>query len=78
MREQGNETPKGIVSKLIYYVTRRMFGKVLLPVKIHGHSPRRLFGFSVMTMMDTRPVKVDHLLILLGQSRVASMVGCPF
>ena len=78
MRENGNDAPRGLLSKLIYWVTRKRFGKVLLPVKIHGHSPGRLLGFSLMTTIDTRPKEVEPLLILLGQSRVASLVGCPF
>ena len=78
MREKGNDAPSSLLSRLIYWVTRRRFGKVLLPVKIHGHSPRRLLGFSLMTTIDTRPREVEPLLILLGQARVASLVGCPF
>ena len=78
MREKGNDTPSNLFSRLIYWVTRKRFGKVLLPVKIHGHNPGRLLGFSLMTTIDTRHREVEPLLILLGQSRVASLVGCPF
>ena len=78
MRENGNQRPRNWVTKAIYSVTRRWFGKVLLPVRIHGLSTRRLFGFGVMTLVDTKPRATEPLLILLGQARVASMVGCPF
>jgi hypothetical protein len=78
MREKGNDAPSNLISRLIYWVTRRRFGKVLLPVKIHSYSPGRLLGFSLMTTIDTRPREVEPLLILLGQARVASLVGCPF
>lgn len=78
MRDQGQQQPKGILSRLIYWITQRRFGKVLLPVKIHGYSPSRLLGFSVMTTIHTKPRAVEPLLILLGQARVASLVGCPF
>ena len=78
MRENGNQAPGNLISRFIYWVTRRRFGKVLLPVKIHGQSPGRLLGFSLMTTIDTKPRAVEPLLILLGQSRVASLVGCPF
>ncbi|HIB68980.1 MAG TPA: hypothetical protein EYO33_28810 [Phycisphaerales bacterium] len=78
MRDHGQQTPKGLLSRLIYWVTQRRFGKVLLPVKIHGHSPSRLLGFSLMTAIHTKPKAVEPLLVLLGQARVASLVGCPF
>jgi hypothetical protein len=78
MREHGNDNPDSLISKIIYWITRRRFGKVLLPVKIHGFSPRRLLGFGVMTTMDTKPRAAEPLLILLGQVRVASLVGCSF
>jgi hypothetical protein len=78
MRDNGRTEPRGILSKLIYRLTQRRFGKVLLPVRVHGHSPSRLFGFALMTAIQTKPKNVEPLLVLLGQARVASMVGCPF
>lgn len=78
MRDGGQETPKGLLAKVIYFFTKQRFNKVLLPVKIHGHSPSKLLGFGIMTHLQTKPKAVEPLLVLLGQARVASMVGCPF
>ncbi len=30
------EKPKGLMMKLAYYFTRRQFGKVLTPLKVHS------------------------------------------
>ena len=78
MREPGVQSPKSIISKIIYWITRYRFKKVLLPVKIHALSPSRLFGFGLMTQLQTKPRFADPQLILLGQARVGAMVGCPF
>ncbi len=38
------EQPKGLVKKLAYYFTRRQFGKVLTPVKVHSARLPSAFG----------------------------------
>ncbi|HEV2197931.1 MAG TPA: hypothetical protein VGR55_20270 [Candidatus Acidoferrum sp.] len=38
------EKPKGLMMKLAYYFTRRQFGKVLTPLKVH--SARLPIGFG--------------------------------
>lgn len=78
MRDEGLEAPRNLLSKIIYFVTKKRFGKVLLPVKIHAYSPATLLGFGVMTHIHTRPAHLDPALSLLAQARVAALVGCPF
>ena len=39
------EEPKGLLMKLVYYFTRRQFGKVLTPLKVH--SARLPLGFGL-------------------------------
>lgn len=78
MRDKGVESPTNIFSRLIYWITRKRFKKVLLPVKLHARSPGQLLGFGVMTHLQTRRGEVEPELSLLGQARVASLVGCPF
>lgn len=78
MRDTGEEIPQGLLARLIYALTRRRFGRVLRPVKLHGRSPDRLLGFALMTTIQTRSGALDQRLSLLGQARVAGLVGCPF
>jgi alkylhydroperoxidase family enzyme len=39
------EKPTGLIMKLAYYFTRRQFGKVLTPVKVHSARLPPAFGF---------------------------------
>jgi alkylhydroperoxidase family enzyme len=39
------EKPKGLTMKLAYYFTRRQFGKVLTPLKVHSARLPPAFGF---------------------------------
>jgi len=39
------EKPRGVMMKLAYYFTRRQFGKVLTPLKVH--SARLPLAFSL-------------------------------
>ena len=34
------ESPQGLIMKLAYYFTRRQFGKVLAPLKVHSRGRR--------------------------------------
>ena len=38
------EKPKGLMMKLAYYFTRRQFGKVLTPLKVHSARLPAAFG----------------------------------
>jgi hypothetical protein len=38
------EKPQGLTKKLAYYFTRRQFGKVLTPVKVHSARLPAAFG----------------------------------
>jgi len=38
------EKPQGLIKKLAYYFTRRQFGKVLTPVKVHSARLPAAFG----------------------------------
>ena len=38
------EKPRGLMKKLAYYFTRKQFGKVLTPVKVHAARLPAAFG----------------------------------
>jgi hypothetical protein len=38
------EKPRGLIMKLAYYFTRRQFGKVLTPLKVHSARLPAAFG----------------------------------
>jgi hypothetical protein len=53
------ETPQGPMMKLAYYFTRRQFGKVLTPLKVHSARLPSAFG-----LFYTKIGKLDKKLTL--------------
>ncbi len=73
------EIPKGLMMKLAYYFTRRQFGKVITPLKVHAARLPSAFG-----LFYTKVANLDKKLLLpretarLIRERVASINGCHF
>ena len=73
------EKPKGLILKLAYYFTRRQFGKVLTPLKVHSARLPPAFG-----LFYTKIGKLDQKLTLspetclLIRERVARINICLF
>jgi hypothetical protein len=73
------ETPQGLMMKLAYYFTRRQFGKVLTPLKVH--SARLPPGFG---LFYTKISKLDKMLtlppetVVLIREQVARVNVCSF
>ncbi len=53
------EKPEGLIMKLAYYFTRRQFGKVLTPLKVHSARLPPAFG-----LFYTKIGKLDKKLLL--------------
>jgi len=73
------EKPKGLIMKLAYFFTRRQFGKVLTPLKVHSARLPPAFG-----LFYTKISKLDKKLllpmetILLIREQVARINVCLF
>jgi alkylhydroperoxidase family enzyme len=73
------EKPEGLMMKLAYYFTRRQFGKVLTPLKIHSARLPTAFG-----LFYTKIGKLDKKLtlppetVLLIREQVARLNVCLF
>jgi alkylhydroperoxidase family enzyme len=73
------EKPQGLVMKLAYYFTRRQFGKVLTPLKVHSARLPAAFG-----LFYTKIAKLDKKLVLpletvlLIREQVARINVCSF
>jgi len=73
------EKPKGLTMKLAYYFTRRQFGKVLTPLKVHSARLPPAFG-----LFYTKINKLDKMLtlppetVLLIREQVARVNVCSF
>jgi len=73
------ETPRGWIKKLVYYLTRRQFGKVLTPLKVHSARLPTAFGlfYAKIGTLDKR-LTLSPEFVLLIRERVARINICEF
>ena len=63
---------------LVYSLTRRRLGHVILPVKVTAHHSKIFWGYLQMEQSQMSAKLVDTKLKGLVELRVATLVGCPF
>ncbi len=68
----------GLFTRIVYAMTKRKIGRVVMPVKIAAHHPKLLWGYGQMEQSLFSSRLVDSGLKNLAQLRVATLVGCPF
>jgi len=73
------EQPQGLFMKLAYYFTRRQFGKVLTPLKVHSARLPLAFGlfYTKVSKLDEK-LKLPQELALLIREQVARINVCLF
>ena len=69
---------QGIFARIAFWMSRRITGKVVTPVKVMAHHPRILWGFGQMDEAVKKGGRVEEDLLSLVQLRAATLVGCPF
>lgn len=68
----------GMFTRIIYWLTKRKVGRVVMPVKIAAHHSKLLWGYGQMEQSFGASRLVQAGLKNLAQLRVATLVGCPF
>jgi alkylhydroperoxidase family enzyme len=73
------EKPKGLMMKLAYYFTRRRFGKVLTPLKVHSARLPISFGqfYAKVGQLDKK-LQLPREAVLLIREQVARANVCLF
>jgi alkylhydroperoxidase family enzyme len=73
------EQPHGLFMKLAYYFTRRQFGKVLTPLKVHSARLPPAFGlfYAKVSRLDEK-LELPQELALLIREQVARINVCLF
>lgn len=73
------EKPKGLMMKLAYYFTRRQFGKVLTPLKVHSARLPLGFGlfYSKISKLDKQLLLPPEMVMLIRE-QVARINVCLF
>lgn len=74
---QGGPLRRLFVS-LVYHLTRRRLGHVIMPIQVTAHHPKLFWGYLQMEQSQMSSKLVDHKLKGLAELRVATLVGCPF
>jgi alkylhydroperoxidase family enzyme len=69
---------KGLFTRLVYRLTKRKVGRVVMPVQIVAHHSKILWGYGQMEQSLLSSRLVDASLKDIAQLRVATLVGCPF
>ena len=73
------ENPKGLMMKLIYFFTRRQFGKVITPVKVVSSRMPIAFGmFGAKIYQLDKKLKLPKEIALLIRHQVARINICEF
>lgn len=67
-----------LFTRIVYSLTKRKVGRVVMPVKIAAHHAKLLWGYGQMEQSLLSSHLVDAALKDLAQLRVATLVGCPF
>jgi hypothetical protein len=75
--KQGGLLRRLFVS-LVYALTRRRLGHVIMPVQVTAHHPKLFWGYIQMEQSQMSSNLVDQKLKGLAELRVATRVGCPF
>lgn len=68
----------GLLTRVVYALTRRKLGHVAAPVQVTAHHPGILWGYGQMEQSMASASQVEPTLRHLGELRVATLVGCPF
>lgn len=76
-QNQGGPLRRLLVG-IVYSVTRRRLGHVIMPVQVTAHHGKIFWGYIQMERSQMGSKLVSHKLKELAQLRVATLVGCPF
>ena len=76
-RNQGGLLRRLFVG-IVYSLTQRRLGRVIMPVQVTAQHPKILWGYGQMEQTQMSSKLVDHKLKGLAELRVATLVGCPF
>ena len=76
-RNQGGLIRRLFVG-IVYSLTRRRLGRVIMPIQVTAHHPTILWGYGQMEQSQASSKLIDPKLKGLAELRVATLVGCPF
>ncbi len=73
---EQHEAP--LVARPLYGKVKKMFGKVITPIKVQARRPGILWLSSLLGLAIEKSGLIPHRLHLLVELRSAQCIGCPF
>jgi hypothetical protein len=68
---------RSIVIKVMFWMIRRMLGKVPMPFRIKAHRPKLLMAHARTEQAFLKSKAVPEVTKILVQLRTSTLVGCP-
>ena len=69
---------RGLVVRIIHFLTRRKVGKVPTPMQVLAHRPPLLMAYARMELSQLKATRVPAALKALASTRVSTLLGCPY
>lgn len=66
------------IMRPIYWLTKRMVGKILTPIMVQAHRPGIAIVGNMLGQVIEGSGKVNLRLHKMAHIRVAQLIGCPF
>jgi hypothetical protein len=74
----GRPARRGLVTRVIHFLTRRKIGKVPTPMQVMAHQPALLMGYARMELAHMKMTRVPGSLKSLASIRTSTLIGCPY
>jgi hypothetical protein len=74
----GQPRRRGLIARVIFFLTRRKIGKVPTPMQVMAHQPALLMGYARMELAQMKMTLVPGALKSLASIRVSTLLGCPY
>jgi len=65
-------------ARIVFFLTKRRLGRVIMPIRITAHHPRLLRGYVHMELAQDAAKSVPAALKTLVDVAIARWIGCPF
>jgi hypothetical protein len=69
---------RGLITRIIFFLTRRRVGKVPTPMQVMAHQPALLMGYARMELAQAKLSRVPPALKSLASIRTSTLLGCPY
>jgi hypothetical protein len=77
-RIKGIERPRGVLTRIVYTMAKRMVGKIPEPMTLSAHNPAIFQAGAAYEFFLDRARRVPKKLKTLASIKASTLIGCPF